>query len=498
MMDAATLQLLRALVARLKAKDQSAQLAAIESIGLDRLFDLRTLICALGIGGVELTAFIADLATDHTAEPERYRQVLDACRTSSRRPDGTELALNIIRAFGIEEDADAFLRSLQHELAQVTGAPDDLINVALAEMKLGNWAAALEGFSRVLAEPGQKAPRAIYARAATCLHKLGRYAEAEEMNQRGLGEQRDMIALKSTPPSEAVLVRGWGQSSGAPLVSVLCITYNHERYIEGAIRSFLVQKTTFPIEILIHDDASTDGTAAVIRNWQARYPSIIRSVLQTENQFSRGACPIAALLPLTRGKYVATCEGDDYWLDASKLQRQVSFLEAHSDFSCSAHNYYLYNESQLSIRPWFQSRTDRVLTARQLMSLKRLLWLPTLVFRKTFSNLPAERSLSPIGDQFLTSYLGTFGQCAYFETLLGAVRRENQYSIWTPLSDGQKEAIRVKCWLALVRLHTRLGHVEVVEDLWQKIKSSPLDESEKSSLCQQFQQSPVLEPVAIS
>jgi len=96
----------------------------------------------------------------------------------------------------------------------------------------------------------------------------------------------------------------------------------------------LMQKTTFPFEFLIHDDASTDGTTEIIREYEARYPDVIKAIYQTENQFSKGE-PIWSkfLFPHARGKYIAMCDGDDYWTDPLKLQKQVDFLEAHPDYA---------------------------------------------------------------------------------------------------------------------------------------------------------------------
>lgn len=123
-----------------------------------------------------------------------------------------------------------------------------------------------------------------------------------------------------------------------PLVSVCCITYNHEKYIADAIESFIMQKTDFPIEIIIHDDASTDNTAGIIREYEKKYPSIIKPIYQTENQFSKGKkIMLGFVLPQTKGKYIATCEGDDFWTDPLKLQKQVDFLEANEDYSMCFH-----------------------------------------------------------------------------------------------------------------------------------------------------------------
>lgn len=123
------------------------------------------------------------------------------------------------------------------------------------------------------------------------------------------------------------------------LVSVICNTYNHEAYIRQCLDGFLAQKTSFPFEVLVHDDASTDHTADIIREYEAKYPDFILPIYQTENQYSKGVpISIAIQFPRSRGKYVAFCEGDDYWIDPLKLEKQVSFLEDHDDYSSAVHN----------------------------------------------------------------------------------------------------------------------------------------------------------------
>lgn len=131
-----------------------------------------------------------------------------------------------------------------------------------------------------------------------------------------------------------------------PLVSILCATYNQEKYIAQTIEGFLLQKVNFPIEIIIHDDASTDGTADIIRKYEAEHPDLIKGIYQTENQYSKRVDIWAKFLySKAQGKYFAECEGDDYWTDPSKLQRQVDFLESHPDYilSHTAFKYYDQN-----------------------------------------------------------------------------------------------------------------------------------------------------------
>lgn len=124
-----------------------------------------------------------------------------------------------------------------------------------------------------------------------------------------------------------------------PMVSICCITFNHGDYIRETLEGFLSQKTDFPIEILIHDDASTDNTQQIIREYADRYPTVIRPILRTENQYSKGISNISVFnFPRARGRYIAMCEGDDCWIDPAKLQAQVDYLEAHPDCALCFHS----------------------------------------------------------------------------------------------------------------------------------------------------------------
>lgn len=120
-----------------------------------------------------------------------------------------------------------------------------------------------------------------------------------------------------------------------PDVSICCVTYNHAGYIEKALRSFLKQHTNFQYEILIHDDCSTDGTEQIILHYQNMYPNIIKVYTEKENQFSQGSRKMffRYLFPYAKGKYIALCEGDDYWIDSEKLQKQYDFMEKNLDYS---------------------------------------------------------------------------------------------------------------------------------------------------------------------
>lgn len=123
-------------------------------------------------------------------------------------------------------------------------------------------------------------------------------------------------------------------------VSILCATYNHENYIRQALESFVMQKTDFKFEVIVNDDASTDRTVEIVREFEEKYPDIIKPIYQKENQYSKGEIITAnILIPRAKGEYLAFCEGDDFWTDENKLQKQVDFLDANKEFSACVHKY---------------------------------------------------------------------------------------------------------------------------------------------------------------
>ena len=123
-----------------------------------------------------------------------------------------------------------------------------------------------------------------------------------------------------------------------PLVSICCLTYNHEKYIRRTLDGFISQKTSFPFEVLIHDDASTDNTAAIIEEYSKKYPNVIKPIFQKENKVSQGINVQKKYnYSRAKGKYIAYCEGDDYWSDSTKLQRQIDALENNDCCTISAH-----------------------------------------------------------------------------------------------------------------------------------------------------------------
>lgn len=142
-------------------------------------------------------------------------------------------------------------------------------------------------------------------------------------------------------------------------VSVICNAYNHEKYIRDALDGFVMQKTNFPFEVLIHDDASTDKTADIIREYEKKYPDIIKPIYQTENQYSKGNGAVGKIQRArVRGKYIALCEGDDYWTDPLKLQKQYDAMEAHPEIDICCHSAYKVKANTKEIMSIIQADKD--------------------------------------------------------------------------------------------------------------------------------------------
>lgn len=150
------------------------------------------------------------------------------------------------------------------------------------------------------------------------------------------------LVLKNKTQDE--VMRNWTGGMNQPVVSICCITYNHQEFIGDALEGFLMQITTFPFEIIVYDDCSTDETQNIIKQYQNRYPDIIKPLLQEENQYSKGRNIMPLFVfPKARGKYIATCEGDDYWTDHLKLEKQVALMEVHKEINFSFHKVFVIN-----------------------------------------------------------------------------------------------------------------------------------------------------------
>jgi glycosyltransferase involved in cell wall biosynthesis len=173
-------------------------------------------------------------------------------------------------------------------------------------------------------------------------------------------------------------------------VSICCLTYNHRPFIKECLEGFLIQKCNFKFEVLIYDDASTDGTSEIILEYQSKFPDIIKPIIQIENQYSKGV-KVNSFYNFSRakGKYIAICEGDDYWFDESKLQKQIDFLESNYDYTMCFHSSKVIQQVK-DVKKDFPKVEDREYLTDELF-IKWLTPTASIVFR---SDVLDERILS--------------------------------------------------------------------------------------------------------
>ena len=152
------------------------------------------------------------------------------------------------------------------------------------------------------------------------------------------------------------------------MVTIRCLTYNHEPYIRQCLEGFVMQKTNFRFEAIVHDDASTDGTAMIVKEYAEKYPDIIKPIFETENQYSKHDGSLRRIMNAhIHGKYVALCEGDDYWIDPWKLQKQVDLLENNPNISLCGSNGLVLGEFCEIIKYFNNLIQGRELTAKEVI-----------------------------------------------------------------------------------------------------------------------------------
>lgn len=213
-----------------------------------------------------------------------------------------------------------------------------------------------------------------------------------------------------------------------PIVSICTITYNHASFIIDCLQGFLMQKTTFPVEILIHDDASTDGTEEIIRDYAAKYPNLIKPLYEQENQWKKGRKGSHAFnFPRARGKYIALCEGDDYWTDPYKLQKQVDFLEHNKDYSICFHDVKINKHGELIN----DDITRDVPESTSIIELAKgnYMHTPSVVFKRNWQELPSWFALCPAGDYPLHMINAQFGKIKKLDEVMAVYRIHNS-NIW--------------------------------------------------------------------
>lgn len=226
------------------------------------------------------------------------------------------------------------------------------------------------------------------------------------------------------------------------MVSVICCTYNQEKYIAQCLESLVNQKTDYKYEILVHDDASTDNTTNIVREYEEKYPDLIKPIYQKENIYSNPNLSIGRdfLYPIAKGKYLAYCEGDDYWCDDYKLQKQVDALENNPECVISTCRVQFMNEAGESLdeyRPeinhpikagvqdssWLLSRAPEYTFQTASFMINKGLYFD---FVETHKDLVEITGVS----RALMYFMFSIGKCYFFEEAM-SMYRVNAQGSWT-------------------------------------------------------------------
>ena len=222
------------------------------------------------------------------------------------------------------------------------------------------------------------------------------------------------------------------------LISVVMITYKHEKFIRQAIEGVLMQKSNFTIELIIADDSSPDRTLEIINDIIHIHPNG-HWIKYTRHPKNKGVMPnFIWALQQAKGEYIALCEGDDYWTDPMKLQKQVDFLENHEEYVVTYHDARLIDDTGLVLSDSCLTEDQRKdYDKRELIEIRYLITL-TMVFRNFIESYPNGFEKVYNGDSFLISLLGNYGKGKFLANVKPGCYREHHRGIWSGASDIER------------------------------------------------------------
>lgn len=220
--------------------------------------------------------------------------------------------------------------------------------------------------------------------------------------------------------TETEIMQNWTDDKSIPIVSICCITYNQENYIEKTINSFLDQVTSFPFEIIIGEDCSTDLTSSIVQDLKNKYPAII-TILDNENNLGMMK-NFERTLKAARGKYIAFCEGDDYWIDSNKLQEQVNFLDNNNNFSMCFHNVNILNENDSTDFDTYKHLENKSYSIYEILS-KWTVPTCSVVFKRTVVDKIPFNNKFKVGDNVLFTACSIVGEIFCINKKMGIYRK---------------------------------------------------------------------------
>lgn len=276
----------------------------------------------------------------------------------------------------------------------------------------------------------------------------------------------DSISYVPLQKPVAIKDQEWPKGT-KPLVATRTLAYNHEKYIRECLDGILMQETTFPVRIVIFEDCSKDSTANIIKEYQSKYPKLIIAFCQKENTYQK-EIRAAALKPYndacSDAKYLAFCEGDDYWVDPRKLQKQVDYLDAHPEAFITYHSSTAVNHDATKIlhknTVWWKHQKNY--TAEQLMKGEGFLPTLTWVYRNIDFPVIKNSALSINGDRMLLVSIGVAGgEGHYVPNIKNAVYRKHDGGVWSQIGKDAQVIEQINTRVILARHFLINGNVEL-------------------------------------
>lgn len=209
-----------------------------------------------------------------------------------------------------------------------------------------------------------------------------------------------------------------------PLVSIVCTTYNHVLFVRQCLNGITTQKTNFLFEVIIHDDASDDGTVEIIKEYEKKYPEIIKPIYQRENQYSKKVDIYETYIyPRAKGKYIAICEGDDYWIDENKLQMQVDFLENNPEYTMCFHSAELDVDGKHNVPYAMQNIKEKDYSATEIFE-NWIVPTASVLFKKSVLNYPMKNE-----NKIMFGDIILFEKCAHLGKVKGFAKKMSVYRV---------------------------------------------------------------------
>lgn len=270
--------------------------------------------------------------------------------------------------------------------------------------------------------------------------------------------------------TETEIMKNWKGDISLPVASICTRTYNLESFVAEALDSFLIQETNFPFEIVIDDDCSSDGTVEVIKKYMENFPNIIKANLREKNIGLR--MNFLKNMQRAKGQYIAPCDGDDYWTDPLKLQKQVDFLEENEEYVITYTSVEAFFEKGMTKRDFNWSTQDRESIEIQKYFLNT--GICAVCFRNVniIKEYPFEHQCAPIDDQFLWSVLGAYGKAKFLKNIKAARYRQHGGGDFSSKSRLEKTIKHHQTNFSLYLYYLRIGNIPLSDYFHKRVVTS--------------------------